>query len=756
MTTILAAGETFKLLHGDALSLLKTLPDDSVQSMTTSPPYYLLRAYGTALQVWDYPLLQCRTCRLIVKQHEVEETEGCVGRPVSELRHGEGAEGTPLRPVCGSGQAQSPGLHHGAQARDGTHPGPVSPSTRVGAREAARNSAVPTLPAVLSGSLKAHDWAPYSCSHEWGEEIPGDSRGGSGPSSKEKRAGDKDTTYGRNAPRGFFCKKCPAWKGELGLEPTPDMFIEHLVMVFREARRVLRKDGTLFLNIADTYASVAFDPWGVKQKDLLGIPHRLVHALQADGWYWRSDGVWSKAGGNCPRCHYRLEKGSTKPEPVKDRFVRAHEAMFMLTKSKTYFFDDEAVKDASSIAKRRDVFHIPSQSFRGSHYATMPLALAEIGVLAGTSEKGACAKCGSPYKRVTQKGEPLLDEQKKAGGDANGEYHGRGQKNYEEHGAQDPSELKRRILNGMRKVETLGWKPTCRCTDAGVVPCVVLDMFSGAATTGVAALKHGRRYIGLELIASNNTEIAEPRLLATLEARKQTTEIELLPLESAIYHGKAEILLHRVPPKSVHLILTDPPFNISRDNNFHTMGRTGINFAWDGDFDQEEWLAPAVRTLVPGGSIIIWNDWKNLGHIADALKNLGLDVKRDIVWEKRNPFPRNRDRSYVQTREYALWAVMPGAKWTFNRRPTKGYETGVFSYPVQRSWHPTKKPDGLFQELIEIHTNPGDLVLDPFSGAGTTACAAERTGRNHISFELDEQYFLKSKKALAQLRSSKT
>ncbi|MGD9729314.1 MAG: site-specific DNA-methyltransferase [Nitrospira sp.] len=216
-----------------------------------------------------------------------------------------------------------------------------------------------------------------------------------------------------------------------------------------------------------------------------------------------------------------------------------------------------------------------------------------------------------------------------------------------------------------------------------------------------------------------------------------------ISLNSAIYRGNAFELLKSVPTESVRLVLTDPPYEVSQKNNLHTMGRRGIDFGvWDHAFDQTGWLEDAVRSLVRGGSIIIWNDWKLLGLIAAHLETLGMVVKRQLVWRKNNPMPRNLLRVPVQASEFALWAVKPKGRWVFNKRPSMPYERGEFDYPVVRgSAHPTKKPDGLFRDLIEMFSNPGDVVLDPFAGAGTTAVAAQRTGRTHISFELEQDYF---------------
>ncbi len=212
-------------------------------------------------------------------------------------------------------------------------------------------------------------------------------------------------------------------------------------------------------------------------------------------------------------------------------------------------------------------------------------------------------------------------------------------------------------------------------------------------------------------------------------------------LRSGIYHGDALQLLKHLPPNSVDLLAADPPYNTSKANNFHTMGRTGINFTWDGDFDQVTWLQVADPALKPGANVVIWNDWKNLGLIAAALEQLGYDIKRDMLFRKTNPMPRNITRSMVQRNEHGFWAVKRGAKWTFNPSPDRKYEDGVYEYPIPRASrgrprHETAKPVGMFQEIIRLLSNPRDVVLDPFVGGGTTAFAAAAEGRRYIAFEL--------------------
>ncbi|MHA2856906.1 DNA-methyltransferase [Paenibacillus lautus] len=148
----------------------------------------------------------------------------------------------------------------------------------------------------------------------------------------------------------------PAWTGCLGLEPTPEMFVAHMVLVFREVWRLLRKDGTLWMNFGDAYATTGYKThdsssydvggWdsdrrgqnvsrtavsGIKVKDLIGIPWRVVFALQAEGWYIRSDIIWSKP--------------NPMPESIKDRPTKAHEYIFLLSKSDRYYYDHEAIKE---------------------------------------------------------------------------------------------------------------------------------------------------------------------------------------------------------------------------------------------------------------------------------------------------------------------------------------------------------------------------------------------------------------------------
>lgn len=304
-------------------------------------------------------------------------------------------------------------------------------------------------------------------------------------------------------------------EGQLGLESTPEEYVSKMVEVFREVKRVLRKDGTLWLNLGDSYngSKVAT----LKPKDLVGIPWMVAFAFRADGWYLRSDIIWHKS--------------NPMPESVTDRPTKAHEYIFLLTKKRKYFYDREAIREPAKLwnagrmsapkmgkhrsidpygqqtkkvydvikgANRRTVWTIATQPYPGAHFATFPPKLIELCILAGTSPK-ACEVCGAPWERVVEKGAPIDDWKKACGADSNGEYKGRAQKDYEKARAENASEVKKRILAGMLERKTTGWQPTCTCQNEGKGRCIVLDPFMGSGTTGMVAAMHQRNFIGFEL-----------------------------------------------------------------------------------------------------------------------------------------------------------------------------------------------------------------------------------------------------------------
>jgi len=225
--------------------------------------------------------------------------------------------------------------------------------------------------------------------------------------------------------------------------------------------------------------------------------------------------------------------------------------------------------------------------------------------------------------------------------------------------------------------------------------------------------------------------------------------------KSDVYLGNALDLLKELPEKSVRLCLTDVPYVISRPNTLDKMGRRGIDFGeWDKTFDNKSWLTLLEPALLPGGSVVIFCDWKKITQIVEILESLNLEPRRLLEWHKLNPFPRNIKRTFVQGSEYAIWATKKDKKikWVFNKRPDKPYERGQFKYPVQHSEHQAAKPKGMACEIIEILSNSGELVLDPFAGSGAFAYGAELTGRRHISFEMEQKSFDLAKKTIAEAR----
>ena len=196
-------------------------------------------------------------------------------------------------------------------------------------------------------------------------------------------------------------------------------------------------------------------------------------------------------------------------------------------------------------------------------------------------------------------------------------------------------------------------------------------------------------------------------------------------------------------------IITDPPYNISKDNNFNTMSsadRQGVDFGeWDKDFDLLGWIDKYTKLLSPNGSIIIFNSYRNLSHIIDRLEQNNIDIKDVLIWQKSNPMPRNRDRRYVQDMEFAIWGVNKNAKWVFNRPESTPYLRSLFQSSTvsgaEKTEHPTQKSLHIMQEIIKIHTEKGQSILDPFMGSGSTGVACQILDRKFIGVEKESSYF---------------
>lgn len=219
-------------------------------------------------------------------------------------------------------------------------------------------------------------------------------------------------------------------------------------------------------------------------------------------------------------------------------------------------------------------------------------------------------------------------------------------------------------------------------------------------------------------------------------------------------------LMKDIPDKSIDLIVTDPPYNVSRPNNFKTLGsanRIGMDFGeWDKNFNLTSYINDFSRILKENSSVVIFNAWENLKDIKEECEKNNIIIKRCLVLSKSNPAPFNKDRMFVNDVEFALWGVYSSkkkpTKWTFNR--INKLEKCVMTTSVQSSkLHPTMKDIKIINHLVNLLSNENDTVLDCFMGSGTTGVACVNTNRNFIGYELDENYFNIAERRINEAKS---
>lgn len=246
---------------------------------------------------------------------------------------------------------------------------------------------------------------------------------------------------------------------------------------------------------------------------------------------------------------------------------------------------------------------------------------------------------------------------------------------------------------------------------------------------------------------------AVPPLLAKAIGEQIANELQNDIIEEKnykLYLGNAYTIIDELIKNNVKVnhIITDPPYNISHENNFNTLKcpRQGVDFGeWDKNFDLFSWIPKYEKILDKNGSMIIFCSYRYMSFIIKTMEESNLEVKDVLVWKKSNPMPRNIERRYVQDMEFAIWGVKKGAKWVFNKDKEKPYMRSMFETSTvsgnERTSHPTQKSLQLMQDIIKIHTNENDVVIDPFMGSGTTGLACLNLNRKFIGIELDKNYF---------------
>ncbi len=473
-----------------------------------------------------------------------------------------------------------------------------------------------------------------NCEHEWVESPPPPTKLGAEEYTDPKYA----SAHTDKPEHGMFCRKCSAWFGQLGLEPTPEMFVDHLIEIFREVKRVLKPNGNLFVNIDDTFARSQgwkscgglkhkegeWEYDGAPRKSLCLIPElfaiKMVYEL---GFTLRQKIIWTKK----ILIYKEMETiGNAMPESAKDRQMHAFEFIYHFTKSPKYYYNqlrkpvkeetvermersrrlvertglpitsknkyyqslisggvekygcagivtgrfmqntskyngkfngigEDAEKYGSPRARTQrrkydgqsdisfaenlsrirdemrekglpevsplgaiapDVVLINTEPFSESHFAVFPTNLVRFLLEIGCPEK-VCSKCGMPYDIFYNEVDLQVDLTK-YGASKNGDYRGKAIKDYETANAQNPSDVKRRILNSLKTGKIIsGLRPSCNCNSSHESG-IVLDPFLGSGTTAIVALQMGYRFIGIEL-SKEYCKIAEKRIKPYLDQK---------------------------------------------------------------------------------------------------------------------------------------------------------------------------------------------------------------------------------------------
>lgn len=249
--------------------------------------------------------------------------------------------------------------------------------------------------------------------------------------------------------------------------------------------------------------------------------------------------------------------------------------------------------------------------------------------------------------------------------------------------------------------------------------------------------------------------------------------------DQVIVQGDCVEVLAGYEPESFDVCFADPPYNLQLTNDLYRPNRTrvdGVEEAWD-QFESMEaydrftaaWMGAVRRVLKPNGTLWVIGTYHNIYRVGRVLMDLGFWILNDIIWVKSNPMPNFRGVRFTNATETIIWAVRDRERkdYTFNYERMKAYNDGkqmrsdwFIREPLcagperlrgddRRKLHPTQKPEAILRMVIEASTNPGDLVLDPFVGVGTTAAVCRKLGRRCVGIELDEGYVAIARERLA-------
>ena len=251
------------------------------------------------------------------------------------------------------------------------------------------------------------------------------------------------------------------------------------------------------------------------------------------------------------------------------------------------------------------------------------------------------------------------------------------------------------------------------------------------------------------------------------------------PPADAIIEGDCLAAMARLPEGSIDLVFADPPYNLQLAGELHRPDNSrvdGVEEDWDkfagfGEYDRftRDWLTAARRALKPSGALWVIGSYHNVFRIGAAVQDLGFWILNDIVWRKTNPMPNFRGRRFTNAHETLIWcARSKEARYTFNYEAMKALNDELqmrsdWLIPLcggperlrggdGRKAHPTQKPEALLHRVLLASTRPGEVVLDPFFGSGTTGAVAKLLGRRFIGIERDPAYVALARRRIAAVR----